>query len=197
MDPIITMLLASQPGTGFSSTRWLEPWGRTTLLDHMVSTVSSWPVPLGLVVLGHDADRILDRVDFGDVAVLVDPEWQEGEAASLRAGLDYLQRMPDVEAVLLADGDSPHVAAAVVSQLVNAHLEAQPRATAPKYRYTRGRPIVLGRDLWPRFLGMEGSARPEAVLATHGRWVEEVWLDELPPRQITTPEDLTELAPRR
>lgn len=197
MTDIVTMLLASQPGRGFASSRWLQPWGRATLLEHAVGVAQAWPLPLRLVVLGAAADDILSAVDFGDAAVLVDPEWEEGEAASLRAGLDYVQRMADVDTVLLADAAMPALPIEVVPALITAHRDSSRPATVPKYRYSHGRPFLLDRDLWPRLLGLEGSALPEAVLATHERWINEVWFDRLAPAVITTPDDLSDAAPRR
>ncbi len=197
MSDIVTILLASQPGRGFATSRWLQPWGSTTLLGHAVATALSWPVPLGLVVVGSDAEAVVEAVDFGEVPVLVDPEWGEGEAASLRAGLDYLQRVPEVESVLLAFADTPALPAEVVPALIEAHRASPLPATAPKYRYVRGRPLLVHRELWPRLLGLEGSASPETVLATHDQWVEEVWFDHLAPATITTAQDLTDLTPRR
>jgi molybdenum cofactor cytidylyltransferase len=194
---IVTLLLASQPGTGFASPRWLAEWGTTTLLGHALAAAHSWPLPLGLVVIGSDADAIVEAVDFGEVPVLVDPEWAEGEAASLRAGLDYLQRLSDVDAVLLADADTPAVRPEIVPRLVAAFTESSRPAAAPKYRYSRGRPFILDRELWPRFLGLEGDADPDAVLATHDRWVEDVWFDHLAPVGVATPQQLEERAPRR
>jgi molybdenum cofactor cytidylyltransferase len=197
VNDIVTLLLASQPGRGFASSRWLEPWGASCLLQHSVDVAHSWPLPLGLVVLGAAADEIVNAVDFGDAAVLVDPEWEEGEAASLRAGLDYLQRLPDVAAVLLADAAAPAIPLEVVPGLLAAHRNTRRPVTVPKYRYSQGRPFLLDREIWPRLLGLEGAALPEAVLATHNRWVEEVWFDHLAPAVIATPSDLSDAAPRR
>lgn len=197
MERIVTLLMASQPGEGFSGSRWLAPWGRVTLLEHVVACVGAWSVPLELVVLGAQAEEVVARIDFGDATVLVDPEWREGEAASLRAGLDYLQRLADVETVLLADAAMPTVPPEVAAQLAATHRASSRPATVPKYRYVRGRPLLLDRELWPRLLGLEGAVMPESILATHERWVEEVWLDQLAPGRVDTPEDLEDLAPRR
>ena len=38
-----------------------------------------------VVVLGAAADDILARVNLGDATVVVNPEWDEGIASSLRA----------------------------------------------------------------------------------------------------------------
>ncbi len=197
MTEIVTMLMASQPGTGFESSRWLAPWGVETLLGHAVGAAGDWPIPLFIVVLGPDAEQILEEVDVGDAAVLVDPEWEEGEAASLRAGLDYLQRFRDVGAVLLADAAMPLVPAEVVPALVASHRTSTRLVTVPKYRYSRGRPMIVDRELWSHLLGLEGGVTPESVVATHEQWVNEVWFDHLSPARILTPDDLSDLAPRR
>lgn len=197
MDATVTMLLASQPGEGFTSSRWLTPLSGGTLLGQAVQAAAAWPVPLGLVVLGADAEPLVAEVDFGAATVLIDPQWHEGEAASLRAGLDYLQRSSEVEAIVLADADTPQVAPDVVAALLEAHARSGRPAAVPKYRYSRGRPVIVAREVWPRLLGLEGSVGPEAVLATHERWVEEVWFDQLPPVKVTSPDDLVDLRRRR
>ena len=59
-----------------------------------------------LVVLGHAADEILERVDFGDAEVVVCEEWERGQAASLRCGVAALA---DADAVVVTLGDQPFI----------------------------------------------------------------------------------------
>lgn len=197
MSRLVSMVLAAQPGEGFAASRWLAPWGATTVLEHVLDAVRDWPVEPGVVVLGADAEAVLEQVDFADFDVLIDPEWAEGEPASIRVGLDYLQRDQEVDAVLLVAGEVPDLPEGTVEALVAAYADAERPAILPKYRYAPGRPFLLDRALWERFLGLEGDTVPEAVLATHVQWVTEVWIDHVPPRRIVTPDDLQELAPRR
>lgn len=195
---VIPLVLASQAGEGFAGgeSMWLSAWGGQTLLAHALAVVESWGLTPGVVVLGAGADEIVDRVDFGDNDILIDPEWEEGEAASVRAGLDYIQRRDEVEAVVLTSADRAIASPAVVAELLQHRRRRRRPATAPKYRYALGRPIVIERELWPRLLGLEAGSHVEAILATHTQWVDEVWVDQLPPRRIVTPSDLSELAPR-
>ena len=48
------------------------------------------------VVVGHEADRILDETELGDAGVVENPEWEEGIASSIRVGLDALTRLSRV-----------------------------------------------------------------------------------------------------
>ena len=45
-----------------------------------------------IVVLGHDADAIRARVDFGAAEVVIAEDWADGQAASLRRGLAAARR---------------------------------------------------------------------------------------------------------
>jgi CTP:molybdopterin cytidylyltransferase MocA len=79
---------------------------------------------------------------------------------------------------------------------VAAHGGHDRSVTAPKYRYVRGWPLVVRRQLWPRLLGLEEDAGIDSLLQVHASWVHEVWVDALPPRVVATPDDLVDLRPR-
>lgn len=192
----VSVVIASQPGSGFVSSRWTARWGATTLLGHVLSAARAWPVVPGLVILGADAEEVLDTVDLEGFSVLIDPDWAEGEASSLQAGIDYLQRDEAVEAVVLASGDMPLIPAGTVGALLDAGRRGSSPAVVPKYRYAHGRPLLVKRDLWPRLISLAAGTSVETVLATHGALVTEVWVDHLPPPVVTRPEDLEMLAPR-
>jgi molybdenum cofactor cytidylyltransferase len=132
--------------------------------------------------------------DAANVVVIVDPEWEEGSASPLRAGLDYLTHSSAVEAAFVVALDTPEIPPAALDELALAHGQADTVVVVPKYRYVRGGPVLLGRDIWPRFLGAEGDLDLEHLLLAHPQWVTEVRVDWAPPRRMTTSDDLEELA---
>ncbi len=74
------LLLAAAPGDGFLRSRWLEPWGSSTLIEHAVAATEAWPVAGVVVVLGDAAEEIVAACDLGMATIVIDPEWQEGAA---------------------------------------------------------------------------------------------------------------------
>jgi CTP:molybdopterin cytidylyltransferase MocA len=46
-------------------------------------------------------------------------------------------------------------------------------------------------------MSLEGDEGAQRLLQAHSEWVEEVWFDSLPPRDIDTQSDVEELRPRR
>ena len=107
-------------------------WGGRPLLEHVLDRVASWPAGPVIVVLGAEADEILDAVDFGAASVVVNPQWEEGLASSLRVGLDAVSRETKCDGVLVVLGDQPEVPLRVVAALVEAFQSGRRDVVAPK-----------------------------------------------------------------
>jgi len=190
------LLISTQPGEGCGGAVALARWGASTLIEYVLSQVRAWPVDRVVVVLGAAAEQVLERADLGDVTVVIDPEWEEGVAASLRAGVDTIMRLGEFDAIVVGYGDQLHNPPEVVSQLLESHRSSGKLATVPKYRYAGGAPCVVGEGLWSRLMGLEGEATLEQLLQAHPDWVDEVWFDRLPPHRIVTPDDLLDVRRR-
>ena len=174
----------------------LAPWGARSLVEHLTAAAASVTAE-PYVVLGCDGEAVLADIDLGDATVVLDPEWREGPAAALRVGLDALSQLTVAEAVLMLDCRRPLRRPELARRLAEAHVASGARATVAKYRYAWDWPLVVARDLWPPLMGMEGDADAIRLLRTHPEWVEEVWLDEVPPPALSTLDDLGSVAPRR
>jgi CTP:molybdopterin cytidylyltransferase MocA len=188
MTPV-ALVIASDAGSGFDGPKYLASLGRSGLLQSVLDDVGSWPVAETYVVLGSDAEAVAADLR-GDATIVIDPEWAEGFAASLRVGLDTIDRGPEVDAVIVARGDQPGIDRSIVERLVAAWAEDRPNAVIPKYRYARGYPVVLGEDLRHRLMGVEGDIGLVDFLGSHQDRVTEIWFDRLPPLEIMSVDDL-------
>lgn len=174
----------------------LEFRGRP-LVERVVAMVASWPVDLVVVVLGAHADEILDEVDFAEAIVVINEDWAEGVASSLRVGLDFLSRDASFTRALVALGDQPDIPPEVIPALLAAAELASRPAIVPVYRYERANPVLFDRVLWERLMSLEGDMGASGMLRAHPEWVEEVRFDQLPPRDIDTESDAAELGGHR
>jgi len=184
----VAVVLANDAGTGFTESKYLTPVGDTRLIDRVLADVASWPVDETIVVLGPDAEEIIDSMVPTTATLVLDLEWSEGSAASLRVGLDVVERGPATDLVVIAMADQPGVAAADVAALIDAAEGAA--AVVPKYRYRRDYPVVLGRAVWERLLGSEGDIDLQDVLESHPDGVKEVWFEHLASPRIRAVGDL-------
>ncbi len=194
---IAALVLAAGGSRRLGRPKQLEPWGSTTLLGHVIDLVESFPVDETWVVVGADLDRVINEIGTRPVGIIQNPDWETGLASSLRVGLDALTRLSKADGVLVFLGDQPAVRADVVTALIEKHRRSSAMAIVPKYRYSRGNPVLIDRALWPRLMSLEGDEGAQRLLQAHSEWVEEVWFDSLPPRDIDTQADVEELRPRR
>jgi molybdenum cofactor cytidylyltransferase len=190
------VILAAGGSRRLGRPKQLEPWGGTNLLGHVVDRTRAFPVDEIWVVLGHDAERILEETDLADVGVVENPEWEEGIASSLRVGLDALNRLSRCERALIVIGDQPEPSVEVVTELLDSHIRSGKPVSIPKYRYTLGNPVVVDRSLWSRLMSLEGDEGAMQLWRAHPQWVNEVWFAETPPRDVDTDRDIAEMKPR-
>lgn len=190
------LILAGGESRRFGRPKQLADWRGKPLLGHVVAQVRGW-TDLGAVyvVLGAGADRIMESVDLAGVTVVENLEWREGMGSSLRAGLDFLIGERSVDQALLVLGDQPTVHGGVVTRLLEAGKRSRKPVVIPRYRYSRGHPVLVHRTLWPELVtGLGGDQGARNLFLAHPEWVEEVPVEAMPPADIDTPDDLRRLS---
>ncbi len=92
-----------------------------------------------------------------DVNRIVSPEWQEGMAASIRAGMAGLSQ--DCNAVVIALADMPEVSAAHIDRLTAAYDAGEGReiCRAVTVDGTPGLPVLFGRRFFETLAGLQGD----------------------------------------
>ncbi|MGD2102192.1 MAG: nucleotidyltransferase family protein [Acidimicrobiia bacterium] len=190
------VILAAGGSKRLGRPKQLEPWGNRNLLGHVVARTFEFGVDEVWVVLGCDAERILEETDLGEAYVVENPEWEEGIASSIRVGLDALTRLSRCDRALIVIGDQPDVAAETVEELLASHVQAGRPVTLPKYRYSWGNPAIVDRSLWARLMSLEGDEGAKRLWQAHPEWVNEVWFSDTAPRDVDTEADVADLKPR-
>jgi CTP:molybdopterin cytidylyltransferase MocA len=163
-------VLAAGAGRRFGGTKQLAELDGKPLLQHAVDAANAAPLDRVLVVLGHDAARIREGVDFGRAEVVVCDGWKEGQAASLRAGVTAAG---DAEAVVVLLGDQPRVGPNTVARVLAARGDAA--AVRAVHERAPGHPVVLEHALFAEVLRLRGDMGARDLLARHR--VEEVEME--------------------
>ena len=99
-------VLAAGDSTRFGSPKQLAELDGRPLLEHTLAAMGQAGLDRVVVVLGAEADRIMDRVDLKGAEPVVCERWEEGQSASLASGL---AAVADAEAVVIALGDQPGI----------------------------------------------------------------------------------------
>ncbi len=138
-----------------------------------------------VVVVDGAAD--LSKTLPPEVSCLHNRGWREGQAGSLRLGVDWCRRRGH-QAVVVGLADQPLVPAEAWERVATA--PSSPIVMA-SYGGRRGHPVRLRRDIWP-LLPATGDQGARTLIARHPDWVLGV---ECPgePMDLDTPADLRAL----
>ncbi len=149
------IVLAAGASTRFGSPKQLHSWRGAPLLRQVVLQALAAPVQRVVVVLGAYFDAIAPALAGLPVWVVYNPDWEQGQSASVRAGLRAVG--PVVEAALFMLGDQPRQPADLLHHLVNAHRRTLARIVAPRHRGRRGNPVLFDRSLFPELMQITGD----------------------------------------
>ncbi len=161
--PVGALILAAGRSTRMGAAHKLlaDLHGRP-VVAHTADALIAAGLPPPLVVLGHRATEV--RAAFGDrPAIFVTaPDFADGLAASLRAGL---AAVPGAwRGVLVCLGDMPRVAPATLRRLAAALTDAAGVAV-PVHDGKRGNPVAWGRTYFTRLRALTGDVGGKALLA--------------------------------
>lgn len=164
-DDIACVLLAAGGSSRLGRPKQLIRHRTVPLLLHAVRAArGALPCAPLIVVLGADALRLrlLLRRARCRARVVPNPDWNEGMATSLRAGLGAAPRTVRAALVLLVD--QPRVDAAALIRLVTAWRRRPGVPAAAGYGGRVGVPAVLPRRRWRGVKGLHGDQGARALL---------------------------------
>lgn len=178
---IAGLVLGAGEGVRFGSEpKLLAELDGRPLLEHAIGAACGVPaLRRVVVVLGAHAEEVLGGVDFMRAEPVVCCDWGEGQATSLRCGVEAVS---GAEKVLVTLGDQPLITSEVIARFVN-----EPPGTRAVYDGRPGHPVVLGPEQLRAIQGLSGD-RGARELLRGGRTIECAGLCS--GRDVDTPEDL-------
>ncbi len=145
------------------STKQLLDLGGRPLLQHVVDAAGASRLDELVLVVGHDAEAVLEAVEPGRARVVINPLYSEGQSTSLKAGLASLR--PGVHGALILLGDQPFVTADTIDRLVAAFVDTDAPVVAPSVEGRRRNPVLVREDLFPALLAVNGDQGGREVVA--------------------------------
>lgn len=184
---IAGLVLAAGASRRMGQPKMLLPVGRGTLLSAAVAPLLEAGLDAVVVVLGHQADTVRAGARLPEDArlrVVVNADWEQGMASSLRRGLAECLA---ASAVVVALGDQPGIPAELVRQLMSAHREAGARLALPVHAGRAGHPVLFARALWGELETARGELGGREVVRRH--FAEAACFEAVPPCDLDTEQD--------
>lgn len=157
------LVLAAGAGQRFGSPKQLAMLEGRPLLEHaLLAMAGAEHVERTAVVLGAHADGILTEVERHGAVPVLCTGWEEGQAASLRAGVAALA--DGVEAIVVTLGDQPFIDPRAIDRLVEAR-DGRADAVRASYGDRPGHPVLLERSLFAQVGLLRGDEGARSLLA--------------------------------
>jgi molybdenum cofactor cytidylyltransferase len=156
-----------------------------TFLTRIVRTFTAAAIEDIVIVVGHDADAIVDAFSRTDLSAtfVENPDYEQGQLSSLLAGLRVVDR-PGVVAALVTLVDVPLVAVSTVRAVVERYLATR----APVVRPVRdrrdgsggqhGHPVLIDRTLFDLLRHGDPALGAKAVVRAHASSMGDVDVDD-------------------
>lgn len=156
----------------------LQYKGRMLLENAMSAAIASYASPV-ILVLGAHAGLIQEQIDCSAVHRVVNEEWQEGMASSIRCGIAELQKIaPSASGVLLMTCDQPHVNDDLLNRLMNCQPESGKPIIACSYGGIQGVPAYFDRSLFSQLLELRGDVGARRIIQSNPQLIELISFEE-------------------
>jgi molybdenum cofactor cytidylyltransferase len=149
--------------------------GDKPMIARVADAVLASPARPVIVVTGHQAAAVRAALAGRDVTFAHNPDFEEGIASSIRAGIAALPGT--ASGVLICLGDMPMLAAADIARLVAAFDPEAAPICVPLAGGRRGNPVLFAKALFAELAALSGDTGARGVLAAHPDMVREVSMD--------------------
>lgn len=143
---ITGIILAAGSSRRMGTVKSLLPWGKSFLLDRVIENAHQSELANLIVVLGFEAESILERINFRDSRVIINPDYSMGQSSSLRVGLGGVPADSDGAMFLL--GDQPFIGPRIIDSLIRAFRKQPANLIIPTFQGKRGNPVLTPRSIF-------------------------------------------------
>jgi len=185
------IILAAGESTRFGSPKQLLDWkGKPFVRQAAETALKSGLDPVVVVTGFHTAD-VESALSGLPVTVVHNPEYQQGQGTSIRAGVASLSDKVGAAVFLLAD--QPQIPVEVIRALVESHGRNMQAILAPLVlEERRANPVLFDRDTFHDLLQLKGDVGGRAIFDKHR--VEYLpWHDDILLLDVDNPQDYERL----
>jgi len=171
------VILAAGMSSRMGEAKQLLRLGNNTLLGQVLENVRSSGVTDIVLVLGHEAEKIKERISTENLSVVINESYRQGMGTSLRAGLAALP--PDVDAALIVLADQPFVLPKTLDLLMDEYTRSSAQIVIPTYKGFRGNPVLLDRSVFSEVMALTGDIGCRAIFGSHLEGIAKVPVEDI------------------
>ncbi|PBC04936.1 molybdopterin-binding/glycosyltransferase family 2 protein [Mesorhizobium sp. WSM3860] len=142
-----------------------------------------------IVVTGHQRERVRSALSGLDITLAHNPDFADGLASSLKAGIARVA--PDAAGAMIVLGDMPGISSKDLDSLIDAFRRSGGRAVVrAAHQGKRGNPVLLPRSLFSAVAHLEGDTGARHLVEAEGLDVIDVEIGQAASIDVDTREAL-------
>ena len=167
-EQIGIILLAAGDSSRLGHPKQLLRYKGQTLLQHSLHKALTSNAQSVVVVLGANADIFQEEITGDKIHVVINADWQEGMASSIRTGIRAITEInAPLQGVILLVCDQPFINATLLNNLITAHQKTGKKIIACSYGNTFGPPVFFYQSLFSELLQLRGDTGARSIIRQH------------------------------
>jgi molybdenum cofactor cytidylyltransferase len=162
------IILAAGKSTRMGEPKQLLRLGQSTVLEQTFENIRGAALDEIVLVLGSSAEIIRQQLPvstFKGIKVVLNEDYDQGMASSLREGLSALDPQTDASLIVLAD--QPFIRPETFGQIIDRYRRSEAQIVIPTYKGSRGNPVLLDRSVFPEIMALSGDIGCRAIFGSH------------------------------
>ena len=160
------VVLAAGAAKRMGCCKQLLPLGAKTMLWQSASIACRSLLNPVVLVTGARHRQVAATVADLPVRIAHNPHWRQGQAGSLKAGLQALP--PECAAVMFLLADQPLVTVELIDGLIGLYRSGAGSIIVPEFCGRRGNPVLFGLNRWKKeFMELTGDIGARRIIAAH------------------------------
>lgn len=159
------LIIAAGESRRLGSPKQLLIFEGDSLINRIIKTIHtavSFPIHL---VLGASADTIQAQLPAIDLNVVMNQDWKEGMASSIRIGLTAaMNQQPNLEGVVIVVCDQPYLNTNTITSLFQMQKNQDAPITAAYYNNIVGTPALFHKRIFPALLSLNGDQGAKRII---------------------------------
>jgi molybdenum cofactor cytidylyltransferase len=164
---IAAVILSAGESSRMGRPKALLPIGSQTFIEKIVKALREAGLQNIIVILGHDAEAMRQKITHLPVTILVNPDYRKGQLSSLRVAIRHLLANDRCSGLLVHLVDHPYIDAALVNLLIEGLEDSGKLIAVPRFHGKRGHPVIFARSLFNELLNAPEDQGAKAVVNAH------------------------------
>ena len=165
---ISILILAAGSSSRMGMPKQLLKFGNTTLLGNTINQCLGVSAENVCVVLGANLKEIKENINFENITIIENENWQSGMGTSISCGIDFIQKnFQKCDGVLITLADQPYITSSYLKKLIDLYNSTSKKIVASKVENRISVPAIFDACYFEELKKLNQDKGAKDILKKH------------------------------